>query len=331
MVTNSHLGMFKSARIRLTTWYLIIIMLVSVSFSLVVYRLISFEYDRFLHMQQMRFERRFAPPLLAVDPDLIIEARQRLGLILFAINGGILVLSGLGGWILSGRTLKPIAKAIKDQENFISDASHELKTPLASLKTAQEVALRDPKISRTELVSTISQNLSDLNRLEKLTISLLQLSRASEHKLKIQDLSPIILDAIQPFKSIVFQPKNVCAYVDYGSLRQIITILLDNAKKYSKKGTEIKVELGTNSKHARIKVIDRGIGIPRSLHQKIFTRFYRADASRNQKIAGFGLGLSIAKRLTEEMHGTIAIESEVGKGSTFTVSLPLQPKFRLPE
>lgn len=311
-------------------------MLVSVSFSLVVYRLMTFEYERFLRMQRNRLEFRFGPPTILVDPEIINEAHQRLIWILISINGGVMLLSGVGGWILSGRTLKPIQRAMDDQKRFISDASHELKTPIASLKTAQEVALRDTKATKEDYRQVVTQNLDDLNRLERLTLSLLELSKDNNSNKRNFNLPQLLKESISKFhaqakinkqKIELEFAKELHVFSDPDLISQIVTILVDNALKYSPKGKTVRVISYIEKSSLCIKVVDQGFGIDSSLHQKIFDRFYRADESRNQHTPGFGLGLSIAQKLTKKLQGQLSLQSEVGEGSVFTLTIPLQAKF----
>jgi signal transduction histidine kinase len=140
--------MFHSARIKLTAWYFLIIMLISVSFSVGIYRVTTVELNRIERMQRLRVEREDRllmpsnevtprPPIL--DPELIAETKNRFKIILFLINLGILAVSTGGGYFLAGRTLRPIKEMLDEQSRFITDASHELRTPLTSLKTEIEV------------------------------------------------------------------------------------------------------------------------------------------------------------------------------------------------
>src|SRR3990167_5936556 len=144
--------MFNNARIKLPVWYLLIFMLFSVSFSTVIYIALTHEFERFERLQRYRIERRFyneshtMPNIrerfpLPLDPELIKETRNRLGLRLVLINAGILVISGGLGYFLAGRTLQPIKDMVDEQNRFISDSSHELRTPLTSLKIGMEVTL----------------------------------------------------------------------------------------------------------------------------------------------------------------------------------------------
>ena len=188
--------MFEKARIKLTAWYLLIIMMISLSFSLVIYRVQMVEVDRFARAQRTRIERQLPPAdfvpfeSLQVDPDLIAETENRLLVNMLIINGIILVVSGGMGYLLAGKTLRPIKEMIEEQDRFISDSSHELRTPLTSLKSAMEVALMDPKLTLKDAKSLISENISDVDRLQKLSDSLIQLSRRGiKNNLNLEKIS----------------------------------------------------------------------------------------------------------------------------------------------
>jgi len=159
--------MFHSARLKLTAWYLLIIMIISAMFSLVIYKVLSNEIERFERVQRFRIERRletglrrFPNQIRITNPELIEETKQRILLMLIAINLGILIISGGLGYLLAGRTLKPIKEMVDEQNRFISDASHELRTPLTSLKTAMEVTLRDKNLSLLSAKKTIKKLIS---------------------------------------------------------------------------------------------------------------------------------------------------------------------------
>src|SRR3989304_6174610 len=132
--------MFKSARLKLTAWYLAIIMLISVLFSLVIYQGATLELRRMERIQHFRQEssesfRRFSMPAFVLAPEVVEETKQRIRLALVTINLMILAASGAVGYFLAGRTLKPIQEMVDEQNRFITDASHELRTPLTSLRS----------------------------------------------------------------------------------------------------------------------------------------------------------------------------------------------------
>src|SRR3989338_581858 len=197
-------NMFQSARIKLTGWYLLIIMFISIAFSVVIYHQLTQEISRFEQAQRFRFEKNLrdfdlpTPPnpnmramkILIENPELIEEIKERVAITLVIINGGILILAGGLSYFLAGKTLSPIKNMMDEQNRFISDASHELKTPLTSLKTAMEVFLRGKK------KITIKINAHDF--------------KLNGNRYSLEDLLKILLD-----NSVKYSPK--------GSVVNIIT------------------------------------------------------------------------------------------------------------
>lgn len=327
--------MFTQTRLKLTAWYLLIIMVISIFFSGIIYRMVNVELNRFANIQRFRFERRFpTPPTL--DLDLIEETKRRFLLILVFINGGILIISGGLSFFLAGKTLYPIKVMIDDQNRFISDSSHELRTPITSLKTSLEVSLRDKKLSVKDAKKLLRDNLNEVNRLQILSDDLLQLSRYQDpnHQLVFQklSLSELIKPAINQIKplankkqlTLIDQTKNLTLYGAKNRLADLFTILLDNAVKYSPPQKTITITSRKTDSAISVLVTDQGIGISPKDMPHIFDRFYRADSARsNSRVPGYGLGLAIAKKIVEAHHGSISVTSQLNQGSTFTVSLPL--------
>src|SRR5579871_1666254 len=141
--------MFESARIKLTAWYLLIIMLISIFFSLAFYNAATREIRRVIRVQEFRSANTLLLPIPAQRIKDVEESEERLRLILFLINGGIFFLAGGAGYFLAGRTLRPIKIMVDDQNRFITDASHELRTPLTSLRSEiEEFAVREKRQDR---------------------------------------------------------------------------------------------------------------------------------------------------------------------------------------
>ena len=180
--------MFYKARIKLTAWYLFIIMLVSGLFSIVIFRIQTSELERFNRVQLERIQFGFRIKL--ANPDLIEESKDRLRNKLILINIAVLLISGIGGFILAGLTLAPIQTMLDEQQRFVADASHELRTPLTSLKTAFEVFLRGNKLS-PKTSKLISESVHEVDNLQSLTSSLLRLSQ--QDRLANYQISSIIL------------------------------------------------------------------------------------------------------------------------------------------
>lgn len=347
--------MFTSARLKLTAWYLIIIMAVSVLFSLVIYTVINQEYNRIEHVQRIRHEREqqglistyqtflqmqaqqnqsfVPPPPLSDDLQIISEARTRLQAILLLVNLGILGIAGVAGYFLAGRTLRPIKEMVDEQNQFIADASHELRTPLTALRTTIEVNLRDKSLNLNQSKRVLQGNLEEVVGLQNLSDNLLILAKASDVKkdLNIQkvSLNTVVSEAIDKVsvfagqKKIIINQKisDVIFEGDEEKLVRLLVILLDNAVKYSKSGKAIDITGKSIDHKVKVEIRDQGIGISDDDLPHLFDRFYRADKSRG-KTDGYGLGLSIAKKIVDLHQGSICAISKIDKGSIFTILLP---------
>lgn len=327
--------MFTSARLKLTAWYLAIIMFISLSFSLFIYQILSMEIYRFARTQRYRIDRRYdeilSPP--PFDIELINEAKHRLIMTLITINSSILAISGTVGYFLAGRTLDPIQQMVEEQNRFISDSSHELRTPLTALKSSLEVNLRDKKLTLVEAKKLMSENIEDVNHLQLLSDNLLKLtqyqsSNSSQifEKITLDSIITSALAKVQPLAKskrqiIKYTKNNSLIFGDKNSLIELFVILLDNAIKYSHNKGNIIINIESKSKQLLVSIQDNGVGISPADLPHIFDRFYRSDTSRAKTdISGFGLGLSIAKKIVDNHHGTIKVASQLGHGSVFTVA-----------
>lgn len=329
--------MFHSARFKLTAWYLLIIMIISISFSAVIYRSLTIEVERFDRIQRLRIETRYgfmAPGM--IDPTLIEDTEKRIVITLLIINVSILVVSGVTGYFLAGLTLTPIKEMVDEQNRFISDASHEIRTPLTSLKSAFEVYLREKKPTLKEANILVKESITEVNKLQYLSQSLLQLNQHQNladsgkfEKVSIKNILDEAIKKVAPIadqKQIVILPilENYNLYANKYAVTDLFVILLDNAIKYSLHESKVKVVTKKKDNQILVSIIDHGIGIDEKDLPHIFDRFYRADTARSkQNSGGYGLGLSIAKKIADKHGGTISIKSEVNKGSVFTVHLPI--------
>lgn len=319
-------------------------MIVSLSFSAIIYQLISLEMNRFANSQRNRIERSLfidqkpnSPrPLVLVDDDLISESQNRLLINLAIINTIILITSGSLSYFLAGITLRPIQEITEDQKRFISDASHELRTPITALKAMFEVSLRDPKLNLDESKKIIKEGITQTDQLKVLSDSLLELNHlnnnVSSFELKLSSIKNIMADSIKKIKAKADKKKIVIKtqfvdnqlLVDSQKIEELFLILLDNAIKYSPKSSIIKFTATNKNKHLIVKVIDQGIGISQKDLPHIFDRFYRADNARTKNSSsGYGLGLSIAQKIVDQHHASISVTSSPKSGSTFSVSFQI--------
>lgn len=332
--------MFKSARLKLTAWYLVIIVTISLTFSAVIYKGVTFEFGRRLNMieKRLRLEEGIPRPPIGPRPFFIEDleaARKRVLFILLYANGAILIFSGLAGYFLAGKTLKPIEKAMEEQKRFVADASHELRTPLTALKTSMEVALRDKKMTAKEAKKVIKSNLEDIDSLQSLSSNLIRLANLQSDGQNLVfgdiDIAEVIKKAYRKIlplakeKSIDIKLKvrNQTIQANRESLEEMMLIFLDNAVKYTPPKGKVTVKTRTDKRNLILEIKDTGIGIAKKDLPHIFDRFYRADLARSKNEAGgYGLGLSIAKKIADSHRGAITVESKLGQGSTFTLRLP---------
>lgn len=225
--------------------------------------------------------------------------------------------------------------SFRQVSQFTSNASHELRTPLTILRGEMEVALRSRRTSE-EYKEVITSGLEEVEKLSQMVEELLLLSKADhgELRLNISDVSlHNLLESMYDNARILASGKGIAITTHIGEqvyiqgdemrLRQLLLNLIDNAIKYTPYGGKVALSLGKDREYAYITVKDTGVGIAKEDHGRIFERFYRVDKSRSREIDGTGLGLAICKWITDAHGGFISVASEINKGSTFTVTLPL--------
>lgn len=229
-----------------------------------------------------------------------------------------------------------LENSFKQQQRFVADASHELRTPLAVLRGETEVALAQPRRideykaslnlikDEAEQLSRIVEDLFILAR-QPFDAPAIMRERVSLDKVVGECARAAqVLAARKDLKLTVNASKPLSLIGDDELLQRMILNLLDNAVKYTPAGGEVSLDLAAHNGDARITVRDTGIGIPEKDQPHIFDRFYRVDKARSRAMGGAGLGLSIAHWIAEAHGGTISVESQTGRGSAFTVELPIE-------
>lgn len=331
--------MFVSARLKLTAWYLLIIMLISGLFSLAFYQISTREIQHII--TRLQSERvHLGNTVFIVTPqgvpsiEELEEVKQHLAASLIMLNGCILVLAGAASYILANKTLQPIQQMVDEQQEFISNASHELRTPIAILRAEMEASLMEKRISDRQARALIVSNLEELTRLQNLSNYLLQITRlhsaGNPQPMKDVPLHNSLREAVRKITPlakkkrirVVMENSKAVVRGDQEALLNVFIILLDNAVKYTPNGGKVSVSTTISKQTAIVSVQDTGIGIAKQDLPHIFQRFYRADKSR-QHTDGYGLGLAIAKQTVESYQGTIEVHSELSKGTTMIVTLPI--------
>ena len=235
------------------------------------------------------------------------------------------------------KMLDTLQQAFASQREFVANAAHELKTPIAVLKSTLQFALQRPRTA-DEYKHRLDDALDDVGRLETLSHSMLRLARAEQlHTTKRPDDLPVVdlaasceesADRWRPLaeaKSVQIRLRSYSApklRAEPEDIELICNNLLDNAIRYSPGGSEVLISVLNEDGEAKIQVQDSGPGISEADLQNIFERFHRGDASRSRESGGYGLGLAIAKAMAEAYGGTIVAQSSQEKGTTFSVCLP---------
>lgn len=284
-------------------------------------------------LRYLRQDRGFYTRLAFVDMSMERAIlREMMGSYLFIAGGALVLLLGVA-ILLSWWATRPVEKAWRQQRQFLSDASHELKTPLTVILSNAELLEGASLEGRP---ARWADNIhSEARQMKSLVEEMLTLARTDDMGptavLTEVSLSDVAADCALAFDPVAFEAgksledsiaEDVTVLGDREKLRQLASILLDNAIKYGADGTPVQLSLEKRDRQAVLTVVNAGEDIPPEQLSHLFERFYRADASRGEK-AGFGLGLAIAKTITNTHKGSIRAESRGGRTS-FIVTIPLK-------
>jgi len=248
------------------------------------------------------------------------------------------ILVGGSSWWLSGLAMQPIYRSYNQIQQFTADAAHELRTPLAATQATVESALLMPHISEIETRDILGSIDRQNRRLTQLVVDLLLLARMERQSTPVRHqkccLNDIISDLVEELETLAIasgvtltseiqlrEPLTVVGNEE--QLYRLVSNLIVNAIQYTPKGGQVTVILNRSDHHALIQIQDTGIGIAKSEQKKIFDRFYRVRSDRSRGTGGSGLGLAIASAIVQAHHGSLQVQSELSKGSTFTIRLPL--------
>ncbi|MTV81734.1 HAMP domain-containing sensor histidine kinase [Secundilactobacillus folii] len=269
-----------------------------------------------------------------VDADLLALSSFRRALITTLIIFWALAIAI--AYLLSKSSMKPIINSWRKQRDFSANAAHELRTPLTVIQNQLEYLLTKPKARVMDEIDEVSTALDEVRHMQTLTNRLLMLARSDSNVIQLNktdvDLAPWLTNILKPYSDIAMsQHKSFQSTIDlkgHGTLdpdliHQVLTILLDNAIKYTPEHGTVSVKATKVRDNLQLEVADTGAGVPDDEKGKIFDRFYRTDKSRNSKTGGNGLGLAIAQWIVSQHHGKILVRDHHPHGAVFVVSLPL--------
>lgn len=264
--------------------------------------------------------------------DQLDRANERYENIIILVMSIFWLISIFASIYLAYWSRKPIVESFKKQKSFVENASHELRTPLAVLQNRLESLFRKPNETILENSEAIASSLEEVRNMRILTTNLLNLARRDDGiDVKKEEIGASFFEPIfENYKLIAeengikFQSFNEVSYkfvTDKALLKQLITILFDNAVKYTAENGNIVILVKTTEKSLLLRVSDNGIGISNSDKERIFDRFYRVDKARTRQIGGFGLGLALAKQIVVTLKGDITVKDNFPQGTIFQVKL----------
>ena len=328
-VTNLKNNTFFKAKLKLTFFYIVTLLIVVIVFSIMLYALFvnniasNFEFE----------EESYSDAETSSQYIILNDAINRLKLVLiFTDIGIILIISGLA-YFLAGKTLQPIKRSLDEQKRFVSDSAHELRTPLSIMKTGIETMAIEKNQTLKDYKDLNGDLLEEVDKLIDMSNDLLFLARSDSVKPENNhdkiNLSSICSNQIKSIK-VYANSKGVSLNEDIkkalyimgnaDQINRLVANLLKNAIDYNRKNGEVLLLLKKYKHSIVLTVKDMGIGIALNEQKHIFERFYKVDKARSIYEGGSGLGLSIVKEIVDFHNGTIKISSELGKGTEVIVS-----------
>src|SRR3989344_1459171 len=325
------MDLFKTARFKLTFWYVITVFVLLFTSSLAA---INAETRAFNRIQEALSDRIQRPKLSARLETRLNEFESQFIRRLIFLDLFLFIASAVGAYYLSGITLGPIEEMVSAQEQFASDASHKLRTPLTIIRMEVEALRRTQKQIPKVFAQVLSSIGGEVNRMGEIVESLLTQVRSpiknSSPQTQTISLTEIVKTSVSQMQKVARQKQiklslsatpNIQVNGETHKLEELVRILVDNAVKYTPDKGEVSVKLTKAEGKTSLTVADTGMGITKADLPHIFDRFYRS--ARTQDIAGTGLGLAIAKQIVAEHSGQITVASIPQTGTQFKVIFPL--------
>lgn len=262
------------------------------------------------------------------------KTSERYETIIIVVMAIFWLISIFASIYLANWSSKPILESYEKQKMFVENASHELRTPLAVLQNRLESLFRKPNESILDNSEAIASSLDEVRNMRLLTTNLLNLARRDDGiKPELELVGRLFFDAIFENYQLIaeeygksFEANNTITKpfkMDKSLMKQVMTILFDNAIKYTDDDGQIKMSITSKDRYLTLRVEDNGPGIKDSDKKKIFDRFYRVDKARTRSRGGFGLGLALAQQIVNALKGSIQVKDNHPKGTLFEVKLPI--------
>jgi signal transduction histidine kinase len=282
-----------------------------------------------------------------LDPNRLTESAQLVKLTLGLLILVLIAAIGVGSWLIVADLRRQLRLA-RQQTDFVSNVSHELKTPLTSIRMFSELleegGIEDPEKQRSFL-RIIAAEAARLTRLINNVLDFSRLERGEKHyNFARCDLVALVCETLNGYRphletarftlEFTMPGAPLIVHGDHDALAQVLVNLLSNTEKYSGERREIRVDLRVKDEplpHVELRVLDRGIGVPKGCETKIFEKFYRAHDSLSSGVQGSGLGLTLARQIARAHGGEVTYEPREGGGSCFALLLPLPPQSTAPE
>ena len=294
-----------------------------------IYRVILTE----MNIESVSTNIKYAAVL--INTSQLEQISQNHEQLIVVVMASFWILSLIASLYLARVSVKPLLESMQKQQSFVENASHELRTPLAVLQNRLETLFRKPEATIMESSESIASSLEEVRNMRFLTTNLLNLARRDDGiKPELGEVQPDFFNTtFTNYEMIASENNRIFHFenrihrtiiTDKLLLKQLMTILFDNAVKYTEEDGEIHFVIAATERSLYLSVADDGIGISAVDKKKIFDRFYRVDKARTRQKGGFGLGLSLAKQIVDALKGSINVKDNKPHGTIFEVKIAIQ-------
>lgn len=317
---------FDQAKIKLTFFYVLVMTLIIIIFSSILF--LSLEKNTRDIIEEVEVNQ-------SIKEELYSRQTDNLQNVIIVADLFILFLIAISSYYLAHKTLKPIKNSLDSQKKFTADASHDLRTPLAIMRTENEVLIQNPNSSIIDYKQVVKSNLEEISKMSNLVEDLLLVARTENisgisnlEKVDLKNLLNTLVTKNQKqvaSKNLKLEIQNeASAYLSINkyNFERALQNILQNAINYTKENGSISIKTKLTSKNVEIIIQDTGVGISGKDLPHIYNRFYKAEHSRNDN-SGSGLGLAITKQIIEQNGGNITLSSEIGVGTKVTITLQI--------